>query len=159
MHPAEFTYAVNEVLRSEGGLVNDPADKGGLTNWGISQRAYPGVDIAKLTKEEAIAIYYRDYWLAAKCDKLPPALATVVFDAAVNQGVEKAARMLQTALGVTVDGLIGQQTIARANLIPRTAVVDFTAQRILHYASLPTFSRYGKGWVARAIRTAMGAAV
>jgi lysozyme family protein len=73
-YPAEFTYAVNEVLRSEGGLVNDPADPGGLTNYGISQRAYPGVDIAKLTKEEAIAIYYRDYWLAAKCDKLPPAL-------------------------------------------------------------------------------------
>lgn len=153
----EFRYAVEEVLRSEGGYVNDLHDPGGETNFGISKRAYPGVDIAKLTKQDAIDIYHRDYWLATKCDKLPPQLAVVVFDAAVNQGVERAARMLQSALNVTVDGIIGNQTIARAQLMPRNAVVDFTTQRILHYASLPTFSRYGKGWVARAIRSAMGA--
>jgi lysozyme family protein len=157
-YPAEFNYAVNEVLRSEGGYSNDANDPGGETNFGISKRAYPGVDIANLTKEEAIAIYYRDYWLASKCDRLPPALASVVFDAAVNQGVERASRMLQAALGVTVDGIIGPQTIQRANMIPKTAVVDFTTQRILHYAGLPTFGRYGKGWVSRAVRTAMGAA-
>lgn len=153
----EFRYAVEEVLRSEGGLVNDPKDPGGLTNFGISQRAYPGVDIAKLTKEGAIAIYHRDYWLNAGCDKLPPALGVVVFDAAVNQGVDRAVKMLQTALGVTADGIIGPQTVARASMIPKTAIVDFTTQRILHYASLPTFGRFGKGWVSRAVRSAVSA--
>lgn len=153
----EFRYAVEEVLRSEGGYVNDPQDPGGETNFGISKRAYPELNIAALTKPDAIAIYYRDYWLKAKCDKLPPALGAAVFDSAVNQGVDRAVKLLQAALGVAVDGVIGPQTIARAALIPKTALVDFTTQRILHYASLPTFGRFGKGWVSRAVRAAMGA--
>lgn len=155
----EFRYAVEEVLRAEGGLVNDPKDPGGLTNFGISQRAYPGLDIANLRKEDAIDIYHRDYWLAAKCDKLAPAVGMVVFDAAVNVGVETAIRLLQRAVGVTVDGVIGPQTIARANLAPKTAVVALTTERILHYASLPTWKTYGKGWTSRAIRSAIGASV
>jgi lysozyme family protein len=153
----EFRYAVEEVLRSEGGYVNDPRDPGGETNYGISKRAYPNLDIAKLTRDEAIAIYHRDYWLAAKCDKLPPALGVVVFDAAVNQGVSRAIQMLQSAIGVTVDGVIGPQTISRASLTPKTALVAFTTERILHYASLPAWKTYGKGWTSRAIRAALGA--
>jgi lysozyme family protein len=158
-YSAEFRHAVEEVLNAEGGETNDPADPGGHTKFGISQRAYPDVDIAALTKDAAIDIYHRDYWLAASCDKLPPALAAVVFDAAVNQGVNRTVRMLQASLGVPVDGVLGPVTLRRAALIPKTAVVDFTAQRILHYLSLPTFGRFGKGWVARAIRSAIGASV
>ncbi len=156
-YTSEFRYAVEEVLRSEGGLVDDPRDPGGLTNYGISKRAYPSLDIAKLTRDDAIAIYHRDYWLAAKCDQLPPALGVVVFDAAVNQGVSRAIQMLQSAIGVTVDGVIGPQTISRAKLAPKTALVAFTTERILHYAGLPTWKTYGKGWTSRAIRAALGA--
>jgi lysozyme family protein len=153
----EFRYAVEEVLRSEGGYSNDPRDPGGETNFGISKRAYPSLDIAKLTKDDAVAIYHRDYWLAVKCDQLPPALGVVVFDAAVNQGVKRAIQMLQSAIGVAVDGVIGPQTISRAKLAPKTALIAFTTERILHYAGLPAFKTYGKGWVSRAIRSALGA--
>lgn len=156
-YSSEFNYAVGEVLREEGGYVNDPRDPGGETKYGISKCAYPKLDIAKLTKDEAIAIYHRDYWLAAKCDQLPPALGVVVFDAAVNQGVSRAIQMLQSAIGVTVDGVIGPQTLSRAKLSPKTALVAFTTERILHYASLPTWKTYGKGWTSRAIRSALGA--
>lgn len=153
----EFRYAVEEVLRSEGGYVHDPQDPGGETNYGISRRSYPNVDIANLTRDEAVAIYYRDFWLAAKCDQLPPSLGVVVFDSAVNQGVGKAIRMLQEAIGVPVDGVIGPQTISRAKLAPKTALVDFTTHRILHYTGLSGFARFGKGWVSRAVRAALTA--
>jgi lysozyme family protein len=157
MYPQAFDRAVAEVLRSEGGFVDDPRDPGGRTNFGISQRAYPNLDIAKLTRDEAIAIYWRDYWLKAGCDKLPDRVAFALLDAAVNQGPSRAVQMLQAALGVVVDGVIGPRTISRAEIAPLTALNDFTTQRILHYAALPEFKTYGKGWVSRAIRTALNA--
>lgn len=148
-----FLRAVTRVLSEEGGYVNDPRDPGGETNFGISKRAYPAVDIKALTPEKATEIYYRDYWLAASCDKLPPNVAGAVFDSAVNQGVGRAVKLLQLAVGVPADGQVGPKTIEGAG--KKSALVDFTAQRILHYASLPTFDVYGKGWVKRAIRTAI----
>lgn len=164
-----FDKAFDELLISEGVLSMDRNDPGNWTGgavgrgelrgtkYGISAAAYPSLDIPALTIEECKFIYKRDYWLAAKCDKLSPAVGVVVFDAAVNQGVKRAIQMLQSSIGVTVDGVIGPQTIARANLAPRTAVVAFTTERILHYASLPAWKTYGKGWTARAIRSAIGA--
>ncbi len=59
---ADFTKAVEVVLRREGAFCDQPADRGGKTNYGISQRQYPDLDIANLTEEQAIAIYRRDYW-------------------------------------------------------------------------------------------------
>ena len=74
------------VLSAEGGLVDDGSDPGGLTKFGISQRAYPNLDIRELTIEGAKALYRKDYWNRFSCDKLPPGIALLVFDAAVNQG-------------------------------------------------------------------------
>ena len=91
----DFTLAVNEVLKFEGGYVNHSSDPGGETNYGISKRAYPDLDIKNLTKADAIAIYYRDYWIPSGCDALPMALATCVFDTAVNMGQGVARRMLK----------------------------------------------------------------
>ena len=89
-----FAQAVEFVLQCEGGLVDDPADPGGLTNRGISQRAYPNEDIRNLTVERAKELYSRDYWTAARCDELPPGMALVVFDSAVNCGVSRALNWL-----------------------------------------------------------------
>lgn len=148
-----FMKAVQRVLREEGGYSNDPRDPGGETQYGISKRAYPVLDIARLTVEDAIAIYHRDYWLAASCDKLPADVAPAVFDAAVNQGVSRAIQMLQAATGANVDGVAGPKTIAAAS--KPDALVDFTVQRILHYVALPAFRTYGKGWLRRAVRAAV----
>jgi lysozyme family protein len=114
-YPVTFTRAVSEVLASEGGETNDPRDPGGHTKFGISKRAYPLVDIGKLTQDDAIAIYFKDYWLAASCDKFPASVAGVLFDSAVNQGVGRAVQMLQASLGATVDGVVGPDTIRRAS--------------------------------------------
>lgn len=82
-----FDAAVNDVLQAEGGFVNDAADRGGATNFGISSRANPDVNVANLTPEAAKAIYRERYWNAIDADALPPAMQGPAFDAAVNQGV------------------------------------------------------------------------
>ena len=67
-----FETAVDFILSVEAGLVNDPSDPGGLTKFGISQRAYPDVNIRDLTLDGAKTLYRKDYWNRCSCDKLPP---------------------------------------------------------------------------------------
>jgi lysozyme family protein len=110
--PTAFDAAFTAVLGAEGGYVNNPADPGGETNWGISRRSYPDLDIAHLTWDDAKAIYRRDFWDKIQGDKLPPPLAMIVFDSAVNNGPARAAKWLQRAVGVTEDGIIGPATLA-----------------------------------------------
>ena len=142
--------AIKLVLENEGGYVNDPYDRGCETNWGISKRAYPDLDIANLTLDEAKAIYYRDYWRRCKCDKLPDALSVAVLDYAVNSGIKRAVKALQSVLGVTADGIIGNQTIGACNTKPlRETLNKYLDERLDFLISLESFSRYGKGWTAR----------
>ena len=98
-----FDRCVRAVLSEEGGLSDHQQDPGGLTKYGISQRAYPNLDIRRLTMDEAIELYRRDYWNPVHGTDLPASLALLVFDSAVNQGVGTAARLLQKAVGVAED--------------------------------------------------------
>ena len=144
-----FALAVSGVLRAEGGYVNDPADPGGETKFGISKAAYPALDIAALTEDDARAIYRRDYWDACRCDSLPAPLDWLVFDAAVNQGVQAAGKMLQGAVGVAVDGKIGPATVAAAKRADAEAPARFMTLRAMRYADTPGWPRYGAGWMKR----------
>lgn len=148
-----FDACFDIVVGIEGGLVNDPNDPGGLTNWGISQRAYPNLDIRNLSKDQAKQLYSTDYWLKAQCDKLPPALALCVFDSAVNAGVGTVPDLLkaiQEAVGVPQDGIIGPQTqaaLAKADLSQALSYAH--GARIQRQASLGNWSTYAKGWSRR----------
>ena len=77
-----FARAIERVLDHEGGDADDPRDPGGKTRWGISQRAYPFLDLSTLTREGAIALYRRDAWTPIRGDALPEAIAFQVLDAA-----------------------------------------------------------------------------
>lgn len=79
--------AIDNVLKAEGGYNDIPEDRGGPTNYGISQKAYPNLDIKNLTEAQAREIYKRDYWDAIGADKLPGPMQEVAFDSAVNHGV------------------------------------------------------------------------
>ncbi len=142
-----FDRAVSAVLAHEGGYVNDPKDPGGETKFGISKRAYPQVDIAGLTLPAAVAIYRRDYWDKIRGDELPPDVAWVAFDTAVNMGVAQAVRLVQKAAGVQPDGIIGPKTLAACKA-PGVAEKVAEMRRAI-YRSLPTFSRFGRGWLRR----------
>ena len=145
-----FEDAVDRVLGHEGGYVNNPADPGGETNWGISKRAYPTVDIARLTRTEAVAIYRRDFWDRVGGNDLEGALAFQVFDFAVNSGVETAVRYLQRALGVADDGHWGPVS-AKAAAAAGLAVVllHFNADRLDYMTRLSNWPNASRGWARR----------
>ena len=145
-----FEKAVELVLEHEGVLSDHSADPGGLTKYGISQRSYPNLDIASLTVEDAKAIYRKDYWDKIKGDLLPDGMATLVFDSAVNQGPARATKFMQTALGVDPDGIIGPRTLSAASRADLNKfAVRFGVERAMHYAKLPTFPIFGRGWMRR----------
>jgi len=150
-YPAAFLLAVERVLMSEGGYVNDANDVGGETHWGVSKRAYPALDIRALTRDDAIAIYWRDYWTAVRGSNLPFPVAIVVFDAAVNQGVKTAIRFLQSALKVLEDGVIGPATIAAAEASsdPVDLAGRVCRRRVISYSTLEGWERYRTSWVQR----------
>lgn len=146
----DFDAAFTKLLGHEGGYVNDGRDPGGETKFGISKRAYPGEDIANLTQERAEYLYRRDYWGPAGCDAVPESLKFQLFDMAVNSGVKQAVKTLQTAAGVTADGILGPQTLMAIQSMPAARLVArFNGQRLLYMTALPTWEAFGKGWARR----------
>ena len=161
-----FDAAMAFVQRWEGGWVDDPHDPGGVTKWGITIRTLlakmldlnnDGVidrrDIRDMTPEQARDIYKRDYWIAAACPRLPPPLALIVFDCAVNQGVGRASRILQKSVRARADGIIGPMTLAAVDRVwerdPKRLLGEYCARRAVHYSSLSLVIRYGLGWFHR----------
>lgn len=153
-----FEKAVNIVLEREGVLSDDPRDNGGLTKYGISQKAYPALDIRNLTREQAVDIYRRDYWNLVRGDDLPWAFALPLFDCAVNQGPRTAIQMFQAALGCKVDGDFGPATLAAAKAVqatPDETLAKFMASRIVRYVNSTDWIAYGAGWARRCFLVTM----
>lgn len=151
-----FDQCFDKLLGHEGGYVSDSRDPGGETKFGISKRAYPDLDIAALSVEQAKAIYKRDYWDRARCDELPPTVAFQVFDTAVNSGIGQAIRFLQRAVGVADDGVAGPLTInAVRRLDAESLAARFNGQRLDFMTKLSTWDVYGKGWARRIAKNLM----
>ena len=90
-----FKKALKFVLNCEGGYVNNPNDKGGATNKGITQNTYnaylkskgkPAKDVRNITDIEVEDIYYSRYWISTGCDKMSAKFAVICSDTAVNMG-------------------------------------------------------------------------
>jgi hypothetical protein len=79
-----FDMAFQLTVGLEGGYSNDPRDPGGETNFGISKRYHPDVDIKNLTVDGAKAIYLSEYWIPAKCDAAEYPMDICLFDSQVN---------------------------------------------------------------------------
>lgn len=123
----DFEKAMEFVLKWEGGLTTDT---GGLTKYGISQKAYPDADIAGLTLDGAKHIYKRDYWDALECDEKEFPYNIIEFDTAINCGIQKVHEW--TTFGEDWK--------------------DLLLQRILHYTILaqkPKYQPYFRGWMNR----------
>lgn len=145
-----FDSAFEKVLGHEGGYVNHPLDPGTETKFGISKRTYPYEDIKNLTLVRAKDIYRKDFWDKAKCDKMPPAVAYAVFDAAVNSGISQSIKWLQRALGVTADGVVGPQTLTAITWANSEALLArFLGHRLAFMTDLVTWPSFGKGWSRR----------
>lgn len=157
-----FDKAIQAVLKHEGGYVNNPKDPGGETNFGISKKSYPDLDIPNLTKEDAIAIYKRDFW-----DKQPyklivfDPLCIKAFDMSINIGPKSANKSLQIAVNafdydLDEDGVLGPKSLKAINsCTPITLLVEYKHKLIDHYKGLVAknhrLNPFLKGWIKRAL--------
>lgn len=155
--------ALDLVLKLEGGYVDDPDDRGGATNFGISQRSHPELDIKSLTKDQAIEIYRKKYWDANKLDWVASCnMCVPLFCFVVHAGPARAIIALQSAINKMLsvvqivtdvdhthtpyqkdkykklkeDGVLGKKTatyVIRYDILLNSF---FYAEMIKHYASL-----------------------
>lgn len=145
-----FDDCVEYILAFEGGFVADPRDLGGETNFGISKKAFPELDIRSITRNQAIEIYRLYYWSKCQCDLLPPYLRLMMFDCAVNQGYLTAVRLLQEAVKTTVDGNIGGATLRAAHgADPADVLTYFALKRHHRYSRSGGWADFGAGWSKR----------
>lgn len=164
-----FEAALAHELEMEGGWTDDPADPGGPTNLGMTLAdlaSWHGVALDDQTRPALLdelrrldvaavrPIYRERYWIASHADVLPTGLALMHFDCAVNQGLGRASRFLQQAVGADVDGEIGPLTLAAAGEVDESdALAVYADLRRAHYAGLASFARFGRGWLARVDKT------
>jgi lysozyme family protein len=157
---SRFDHCVAVVLAHEGGYVRHPSDPGGATNFGITQSTLARArgqrateaDVRLLSKEEACRIYRRFYWDPIRASEMPAGVALAVLDFAVNSGVPRAVRQLQSILQVEADGVVGPHTL---RALSRADVPDLirrlTRARLAFLARLSTWPVFGRGWRRRVL--------
>lgn len=159
-----FLTAVKKTLAHEGGYVDHPADPGGSTNYGISQRFLYSIkdrrDPRDLTKDDAIALYKEHFWDANDYGSLDLIIGSKVFDLAVNMGARQTHRLLQRAVraaGVNIrdDGFIGPKTLdALSKVDSITVAACLKSEAAGYYRTLvaknPTRKAFLRGWLRRA---------
>lgn len=175
-----FEFALQQTLKHEGGYNEVKGDAGGATNYGISLRFLKDMyktshwvdfdgdsdvdaqDIKSLTKDQAAKIYYTEFWLKNKCDKImDPYIAAKLFDMSVNMGCKQAAKLIQAAVklagyDISVDGILGPKTIDAINkILPTELKALIIYQCIDFYLNLvratPSYEKFLKGWLKRAV--------
>jgi lysozyme family protein len=158
-----FRAAVERTLQFEGSYVDDPADPGGATKYGISKRFLDGIGDNRhprdLTIEDARQLYLKHFWEANGYDKIAdPILAGKVFDLAVNMGPRQAHILLQRALRassrpVAEDGKLGPLTLAAVNAAqPMCLLAALRSEAAGFYRTLAAtkgMDRFLRGWVGR----------
>ena len=123
-------FTLHEEDQTDTGVVT--TDSGGVTRWGISQRANPQLtedQIRNLSRDDAIAIYKIKYWRDA-WESLPVGLALCVFDCSVNQGPGTAQMILDSC---------------------KHDLKTFLAMRIRHYSVSKGWDVDGLGWTTRVL--------
>lgn len=160
-----FDDALKLTLGFEGGVSDHKEDRGGLTNFGVTQATYDRFrrlnwlkprSVREIADVEVMAIYRDDYWIAARCNEMPARIAMCVFDSAVNHGPGRAIRLLQQALHVPVDGMFGPRTkAALEHADERETIRRFLDARQDFYDDIierdPTQIKFQRGWTNRVI--------
>lgn len=151
---------IDEILEFEGGYVDHPADKGGATNLGVTQRVYNAYrkalglelrSVKELSIVEARAIYEEQYLKPIRFDSLPKALGFALADYAVNSGVSRAVKGLQKILGgLEVDGILGANTLAKIKTRNSVELAKaLCEERLAFVRRLSNYKTFGRGWEAR----------
>lgn len=152
-----FNRCIAVVLMNEGGYVNNIYDSGGETNFGIAKRFYPSLDIKNLTMNDAIQIYFRDYWSKMNLIGIKDEnLILQIFDMGVNAGIRTAIKIIQKIVNIKQDGIIGPKTLSLIN-DSENIVEQYKQERKNYYISLakrkPELQIFLAGWLNRIERT------
>ena len=164
-----FNDAVQFTLVKEGVLSDNPNDKGGLTKYGITHTTWAAylaankgaklpATVDKITRDQAIDVYYTMYWKAPKIDALPRELQGPAFDFEVNSG-GRAIETLQAVLGVDQDGELGPVTLGKMTTMQAPALRrlrnDYITQRGIFLMDLAQHNQndvtFIKGWFKRVV--------
>lgn len=153
-----FMRCVDVILKNEGGYVNNKYDPGGETNMGISKRQYPELDIANLTRNQAVLIYFNDYWSKMNLHGIRSERVVLeLFDMGVNIGPAKAIKIIQKLTGAEVDGDMGPQTKKAINTYKGDLLTDLKQERKKYYFALarkdPEKLVFLSGWLNRVDHT------
>lgn len=158
---SNFEKCLQKLLAHEGGFSNHPSDPGGVTNLGVTARVWEEwvghpVDekqMRALTPALVAPLYKRKYFDACRANELVPGLDYAVFDCAVNSGVGRAVKLLQSCVGATPDGGYGSITAALVKKAqeedPLRLISVYCSKRLEFLESLKTFPIFGKGWSRR----------
>ena len=158
-----FEKSLHFVLQSEGGFVDNPLDSGGATMKGITLKVFQeyrrnkhltSEDLRNISNEDIQAIYRQNYWNPVFGNLLNSGCDYVVFDFAVNSGVGRSVKTLQKVVGTSVDGVMGNQTLAAANALDQSSlIIDFSNAKIKFYEDIvmarPNQNVFLKGWLNR----------
>ena len=163
---SNFDPSLELVLKEEGGYVNNPKDPGGMTNLGVTKRAWEAwmqrsvteAEMRGLTPEAVGAFYKAQYWDKICGDQLPKGLDYAAFDLAVNSGASRAIRYMQQLAGVPQDGILGPKSLEAIREADVRHMADAICElRIDFLRRLADFSTFGKGWSSRVSRVRLRA--
>jgi lysozyme family protein len=162
-----FYFCLDFVLGREGGYSDHPADRGGATNYGVTQGLYDSVRaslgepqqaVRLITEVEVRYIYEREFWRPPRCHLMTPPLDLLLFDSAVQHGAGRAAKLLQSVVGAFQDGAIGPKTMGAVTEFERRKGIAglvrvYVARRRMFYADIirndPSQKVFEKGWENR----------
>jgi lysozyme family protein len=155
---ADFNVSIQKILDNEGGLSENPMDRGGKTRYGISQKSYPNEYIDSLTIERAKFLYERDYWNPILGNQImSQEVADSLLDFAVNAGIKTAVKLAQSVVGVDADGSVGKDTIYAINTYsPKLFLAEFKLAKIQKYVDICLTNSSQKtfffGWIIRSLK-------
>jgi lysozyme family protein len=134
---------------------NVSGDRGGVTKFGITKKEYPNLDICNLTREQAIKIYFDDYWTRGKLKFIPDDIQFMHFGGVVNFGIGGQTKCLQRAAGVSQDGIVGVATLSAAQNVTPQSLFNAQKQRYddiiaaAHAKNDYSQDRFYRGWMNR----------
>lgn len=152
-----FSRSLDAVFEYEGGYSNNPKDKGGPTNMGVTLRTFRAfikpngtiADLKALTRDQAAIVYRRQYWDKVLGAELPDGVDHCVMDFAVNSGDDRAERMAQTIAGATVDGQIGPKTLDAIRAMDPDTFIDRYCDKRLEFLHAIPGDTFDGGWEKR----------
>lgn len=158
-----FAETMKLMLNLEGGKTDEKSDRGGRTNFGITQRTYndwlkqnklKSSDVFKISKERALKIYRKQFWGVIKGDQLPHNVAKAIMSMALTDGPQDSVRFIQRLLNIEQTGFMGPKTLAAIWSKCKKDDKMFTKKildaQIKRYKSDEQADTYGKGWTNRA---------